>query len=618
MKRTLFVLFSALMQIWAFAYDWEVNGIYYNIIGKDSLAVTYAGTSYKAVKEYSAEIVIPETVCIENTYYKVVAIEPSAFRENYELISVVLPNTITSIGSNAFYDCSALTSIHLGEGLHRLGSYSFYGCNALEQIEIPNACEAIEEWTFRYCRNLKNIKLGEGIKSIGERAFDACDKLEKVVIPDSTLTIGVSAFEGCENIAYIKLGKNTREIGKQAFWGGSSTTALAEIQWGDSLKVIGDRAFYWSGLQKIDLPSGLQRIGRGAFECNKKLETISIPSSVDSIGLALCNSCNNLRAYVVEKESPYFCDIDGVLYTKDGLTLLEYPNARSSCCIVADGTKSVAQTSFFDGNVSPNVRTLILPESVDSLYGYLSQPQSVLVWQNPNLDVCHFPYNYYTNRSFSTQDVLFIPDGSYDKCMQHDHLKRCQRIVEKSLFFTEDSLAIHIIAEGEHKAEVSLYYGSNCTNFLCPQTVSIGDVEYDIVGVGKYCFYTNRETLDTISIHQDVAYLEPFAFSNANNVISHITSVYDISDDVFTTWTYNNATLTVPYGKKADYEAANGWKKFKRIVEGLPSAVESIEAEDGNRVSRIYDLSGRRLKGKQRGLNILIDGSGKARKVTNR
>ncbi|MBQ8051407.1 MAG: leucine-rich repeat domain-containing protein [Bacteroidaceae bacterium] len=503
-------------------------------------------------------------------------------------------------------------------GLCSLGSYAFEKCEALKQIIIPDACEAINERTFSYCRNLKSVKLGAGIKSIGERAFEVCDMLTEVIIPDSTLTIGSSAFEGCKNIAYIKLGLQTRDIGTKAFWGGSSTTALSEIQWGDSLKIIGDKAFYWSGLQKVDLPSGLQRIGRGAFECSKKIETISIPSSVDSIGLALCNSCSNLRAFVVDKGNPYFCDIDGVLYTKDCLTLLEYPNAKSSCCIVAGGTKSIAKTSFKDMNGSPNVRTLILPESVDSLYGYLSEPQSVLVWQNPNLDVCHFPYNYYTNRSFSSQDVLFIPDGSYDKCMQHDHLKRCQRIVEKSLFFTEDSLAIHVTSEGEHKAEVSLYYGSNCTNFQCPRTVSIGDVEYDIVGVGKYCFYTNRETIDSISIHQDVTYLEPFAFSNARDVVSHILSVYDINDDVFTTWTYNNATLTVPYGKKADYETANGWKNFKRIVEALPSAVKTIEAEGGNNTSTLYDLSGRWQTQAKRGVNILCDKNGKTKKVMNR
>ena len=92
--------------------DFEVNNICYNFLDKaaNEVEITYRwyeggryGDGYSS--HYSDIVVIPETVTYGSTTYKVTAIGRNAFRECYNLKSVNIPNTITSIGDYAFSDC---------------------------------------------------------------------------------------------------------------------------------------------------------------------------------------------------------------------------------------------------------------------------------------------------------------------------------------------------------------------------------------------------------------------------------------------------------------------------------------------------------------------------------
>ena len=60
----------------------------------------------------------------------------------------------------------------------------------------------------------------------------------------------------------------------------------------------------------------------------ENIETISIGKNVREIGLWAFENNQKLQAFKVSEENEYFCDVDGVLYTKDMKTLLFYPPAR--------------------------------------------------------------------------------------------------------------------------------------------------------------------------------------------------------------------------------------------------------------------------------------------------
>ncbi len=111
MKTKLFTLFVALVcAAQVFAHDFKVDGIYYNLLGGDSVAVTYGGSDlWDYSDEYFGSVTIPETVEYNSTTYRVTTIGDQAFYYCSSLTIVTIPNSVTSIGSFAFYDCTGLT-----------------------------------------------------------------------------------------------------------------------------------------------------------------------------------------------------------------------------------------------------------------------------------------------------------------------------------------------------------------------------------------------------------------------------------------------------------------------------------------------------------------------------
>ncbi|MBR4829880.1 MAG: leucine-rich repeat protein, partial [Muribaculaceae bacterium] len=95
------LLLALLLPATATAHDFEVDGIYYNINGNEA-TVTYDGSYYT---EYSGSVVIPATVTYNGTTYSVTAIGIEAFAGCRDLTSIVIPNSVTSIGKSAFYYC---------------------------------------------------------------------------------------------------------------------------------------------------------------------------------------------------------------------------------------------------------------------------------------------------------------------------------------------------------------------------------------------------------------------------------------------------------------------------------------------------------------------------------
>lgn len=78
----------------------------------------------------------------------------------------------------------------------------------------------------------------------------------------------------------------------------------------------------------------------------------------------------------------------------------------------------------------------------------------------------------------------------------------------------------------------------------------------------------------------------------------------------------DNATLYVPSGTKAKYEATDGWRDFKNIVENdLLKIDDGLLVDTGNDIVNVYDLNGHRITSPQRGVNIVRMKDGTVRKV---
>ena len=91
----------------ASAYDFEVNGIFYNKNGNGTtVSVTYKGNSFNQyVDEYSGSVTIPASVTYSGKTYSVTSIGGYAFAGCCSLTAVEIPNSVTSIGAYAFEGC---------------------------------------------------------------------------------------------------------------------------------------------------------------------------------------------------------------------------------------------------------------------------------------------------------------------------------------------------------------------------------------------------------------------------------------------------------------------------------------------------------------------------------
>lgn len=125
---TLFALFGATTM---YAYDFEADGIYYNITSVTTVSVTY----YREYREtYSGNVSIPEYVTYKGTQYCVTSIGDLAFANCSSLTAIKLPNSVTSIGDNAFYKCRSLTAIELPNSVTSIGDSAFFKCSSLKKI----------------------------------------------------------------------------------------------------------------------------------------------------------------------------------------------------------------------------------------------------------------------------------------------------------------------------------------------------------------------------------------------------------------------------------------------------------------------------------------------------
>ena len=142
------------------------------------------------------------------------AIEYRAFYENETLLSIILPNSVKTIGESAFDDCSGLTSITIPNSVKTIGKRAFFDCSGLTSITIPNSVTSIGKSAFFGCSGLTSVTIGSGVTSIGSNAFGECSRLTNIYVKAST-PAKIEWGVGCED-ATLYVPKGSLEAYKAA------------------------------------------------------------------------------------------------------------------------------------------------------------------------------------------------------------------------------------------------------------------------------------------------------------------------------------------------------------------------------------------------------------------
>ena len=157
-------------------------------------------------------------------------------------------------------------------------------------------------------------------------------------------------------------GKPVTRIGNEAF---TSCTRVQTISIPSSVEYIGSMAF--SGLQKLTalkLPSSLKQIGTYAFGYCTSLKEVTIPVSVTNIGYGAFCECYSLTALKVESGNQKYVSVSGVLFTKAKDRLVQCPGAKSGKYTVPSGVSYISEYAF---QGCQNITEVILPSGVSSI-----------------------------------------------------------------------------------------------------------------------------------------------------------------------------------------------------------------------------------------------------------
>lgn len=185
--------------------------------------------------------------------------------------SIVIPNSVTTIGSSAFDMCTNLTSITIPDGVAIIDKRTFYGCENLTKVTLPDSVTSIGYMAFRGCTNLNSITIPNNLTSIGDYALYQCEKLKFISLPNSITSIGERAFSNCASLESITIPESVISIGAWAFWNCSNLTSITIP---DKITVIENGTFSdCANLTSITISNKLSSINDNAFKnCTKILD----------------------------------------------------------------------------------------------------------------------------------------------------------------------------------------------------------------------------------------------------------------------------------------------------------------------------------------------------------
>jgi GH24 family phage-related lysozyme (muramidase) len=198
-----------------------------------------------------------------------------------------------------------------------------YGVRNAQGAFAQSADFEIEDGVLvKYRGNAAAMVIPAGVTTIGDWAFLGCSSLASVTIPAGVTSIGVGAFYGCSGLVSVTIPEGVTSIGRGTFSGCPS-------------------------LVSVTIPASVAGIGVGAFSGCSHLASVTIPAGVTRIGEGAFRHCSSLTAISVSSENRQYKDADGVLFSKDGKTLIHYPagNTQTAYAIPV-GVTTIGMDAF--------------------------------------------------------------------------------------------------------------------------------------------------------------------------------------------------------------------------------------------------------------------------------
>ena len=544
MKQRLLTILLTIMPLLANAEAVEINGIYYNLVGKSMQAEVTSNPN-----RYSGEVVIPATVEYEGSTYSVTSIGTGAFTDCDNMTSITIPNSITTIGEEAFYLCKGLRSIDIPNNVTSIKRLTFYGCSGLTSVTIPNSVTSIGEFAFYMCSSISSITIPNSVSIIENHVFSGCTGLSSVTIPDNLTKISSEVFSNCSELISVTIPNGVTSIDVRAFSGCKKLTSFT-------------------------VPNSVTYIGIEAFKNCVGLTTVTIGNGIKNIGKHAFASCQNI--------SDVYCSAEDVPSTASDAFEGSYPES-TTLHVVASAINSYKATapwsSFKDivdlnsggsgNNDTPPSGTFEIGGIYYNLVGKSMQAEVI---SNPNRYSGEVVIPATVEYEGSTYSVTSIGTGAFTDCDNMTSItipNSITTIGEEAFYLCKGLRSIDIPNNVTSIKRLTFYGCSGLTSVTIPNSVT---------SIGEFAFYM-CSSISSITIPNSVSIIENHVFSGCTG-LSSVTipdNLTKISSEVFSNCS-ELISVTIPNGVTSiDVRAFSGCKKLTSFT--VPNSVTYIGIE---------------------------------------
>ena len=496
----------------------------------------------------------------------------------------------------------------LPESLTTLGSEAFSSCKSLKTIKIPSGVTAIPDQCFDGCSSLKSVTIPEGVTTIGDHAFGFCSLSNALTLPESLEKIGDCAFYNNRTLRSVNIPAKVKKIEERAF----SLCGLTGLVIPEGVQTIGSDAFYKNSLENLTLPSTITSIGGGAFGDINNLESIicnaATPPTLGAgafsidINPVIKVPISSIAAYRKASGWKVFTNYYGGEMIADGITYRinekeamvaavepslteanipsavefegnQYPvikindkafsgNTNLTVVTLPDGLVEIGNYAF---SGCKNLESVTLPESLTTLgSGAFSGCKSLRAVKIPS-KVTTIPYNCFDGCSSLEsvtipEGVTTIGSGAFQSCnLNALALPESLEAIGSSAFSGNQSLKSVNIPAKVKTIEPQAFYNCGLTDLVIPEGVQT---------IGSYAFKYN--SLKKLTLPSTIKSIGDGAFNSYSgylqSIICNAVTPPMLGDNAFSSGIMSD--VKVPLASIAAYRKAYGWKDFSNYYGG--------------------------------------------------
>ena len=482
--------------------------------------------------------------------------------------SFSIPSGVTEIADDSLYSCAKLTNVDIPNTVTRISGGAFAGCRGLTRVTIPESVTEIEGWSFQQCLNLKEIEFChsataplefilipyDGIKVFWQDLYDTIETTVVVRNKDA-INPAISGYDWAGDNRSVTFKSRDDGSASDIIASGTCGAEGDNLKWtldkngvltisgtGAMMDYADNEGFimpqpwesYAAQIKEVIIADGVTTIGACAFRGCAELTHLSIPASVTGMGgsyddtaFSYCNNivrgCFKLSAIDVDSTNTKFTSKDGVVYSKDFLEILIYPQGKTGDFVIPDGITKIGENAFngSDGSGSVTQRGLTkvtIPNTVMSIgsgaFGYCTELTQLVIPKS----VSSIEEGAFQNCTGLTQ--LTIPEGvtsigprAFSGCDNLKEIEFCQVAgamliftgptgVSPNAFYSNTKIATTIKVPDVNDINTSIskydWAGDNRTVTYVAQSGTprhapnmyvdwITNNEYDVISVDWYC-----------------------------------------------------------------------------------------------------------------------------------